>query len=628
MKQTPKSQVKPHIRTRTAVTARPNQRRYRTLITHALAESDRKYKLITDSSPSAILAYDLRGRLLYANPAVEDLTGYSVNELEQLNFINWFHPDDQARMLSIWDKAFEGGKFVEEFRLVTKDNQIKWCSSVGDPLCDENGKPIGVLERARDITERKRAEFALRASQANLTALIENMHGKIWSVDTNYRLIIGNSVFRRAMAAVLGRAIETGESALVDVFEPAFSTQWKSYYDRALSGERFSLVLETQRSAMAEYTEYSFNPILGVDGQVVGATIFGNDISERKRADQALFRNEQQYRLLFQHSPIGILHYDTDLQITDCNDRFSAILQTTRARLIGLDMNTLRDQNVLPALRRALTGEEGVYEGFYRATTSTAEIWVSMRTAPLFDENAQVKGGIAIVEDVTARHHTEEQVRAALREKEVLLKEIHHRVKNNLNVVCGLLNLQTNLASDALHAPLEESQKRIHAMALIHEKLYQSSDLARVNIGEYIGDLVDHLHVAYARANSPQVNIEVDDVRLDLDTAMACGMIVNELATNAFKYAFPPGVTSHARAAPQEIRVALKHTDHRITFTISDNGIGLPPSLDWRHAQSLGLQLAHMFTEQLGGALELDTTAGTRWTITFAMPHAEQEGTR
>ncbi|CAG0947942.1 partial Sensor histidine kinase TmoS, partial [Anaerolineae bacterium] len=154
MKQTPKIRSKPQTHARAAASPRPNQRRYRALITRALAESDRTYKFITESSPSAILAYDLRGRLLYANPAVQDLTGYTVNDLWESNFINWFHPDDQARMLSVWDNTFEGAKFVEEFRLITKTHQVKWCSSVGGPLCDENGKQIGILERARDITER------------------------------------------------------------------------------------------------------------------------------------------------------------------------------------------------------------------------------------------------------------------------------------------------------------------------------------------------------------------------------------------------------------------------------------------------------------------------------------------
>lgn len=128
--------------------------------------------------------------------------------------------------------------------------------------------------------------------------------------------------------------------------------------------------------------------------------------------------SEEHYRLLFQQSPLGIFHYDTNLIITDCNDRFADILQSSRERLVGLDMKTLKDQSVLPAIKVALAGDDGAYEGFYRATTSPAEIWISMRTAPLFDNKGAIRGGVGLVEDITYRKLTEKEINEKVKELE------------------------------------------------------------------------------------------------------------------------------------------------------------------------------------------------------------------
>lgn len=129
-------------------------------------------------------------------------------------------------------------------------------------------------------------------------------------------------------------------------------------------------------------------------------------------------KSEGHYRLLFKQSPLGIFHYDANLLITDCNDRFADILQSSRERLVGLDMKTLKDQSVLPAIRVAIAGEEGAYEGFYRATTSPAEIWISMRTAPLFDNKGDIKGGVGLVEDISYRKLTEKEINEKVKELE------------------------------------------------------------------------------------------------------------------------------------------------------------------------------------------------------------------
>ncbi len=152
------------------------------------------------------------------------------------------------------------------------------------------------------------------------------------------------------------------------------------------------------------------SPIKNAEGKVIAAIEMVEDITERLRVEQEHQESEERYRLLFHRSPVGIFNYDRELRITECNDRFIDILQSTREKLIGLDMKTLHDQSVLPAIKMAIDGKEGVYEGYYHATTSAAEIWVSMRTAPLFDQQGHIKSGVGIVEDITERKKIEERI--------------------------------------------------------------------------------------------------------------------------------------------------------------------------------------------------------------------------
>jgi two-component sensor histidine kinase/CBS domain-containing protein len=219
--------------------------------------------------------------------------------------------------------------------------------------------------------------------------------------------------------------------------------------------------------------------------------------------------------------------------------------------------------------------------------------------------------------ELNERQRTEEQLKLSLKEKEALLKEIHHRVKNNLQVISSVLRLQSDYIKDERVLDLfKDSQNRIRSMALIHEKLHQSSNLLKINFEDYLRDLADNLLRSYAaNAQAAALRTEAAEVWLNIDTAIPCGLIINELVSNALKHAFP------TPASNNEIRVEMVPTaDDRLTLTVQDNGIGFPPDLDFRNTDSLGLELVCVFTEQLEGTIELDRTvrAGTTFTITFS----------
>jgi two-component sensor histidine kinase len=206
---------------------------------------------------------------------------------------------------------------------------------------------------------------------------------------------------------------------------------------------------------------------------------------------------------------------------------------------------------------------------------------------------------------------------ASLKEKEVLLREIHHRVKNNMQIMSSLLKLQSrNVKDEQQIEVLKESQNRIKAMALIHEKLYRSKDLANIDFNDYIKNLVNDLFLSYKVSSSRiSLKMNIENISLGIDTAIPCGLIVNELVSNSLKYAFPEGKDG-------EIKISLRRfadlKSDMFELIVSDNGAGLPKDLDIRNTESLGFRLITNLTEnQLQGKLELNRSEGTKFQIKF-----------
>jgi len=193
----------------------------------------------------------------------------------------------------------------------------------------------------------------------------------------------------------------------------------------------------------------------------------------------------------------------------------------------------------------------------------------------------------------------------------VLLKEIHHRVKNNMQVIYSLLNLQANrIADTTIRAMFEDARNRVNSMALIHEKLYQSKDLAHIDFQEYLQGLVSGIARTYNR-HDVVLSVDMEPLALDVNVGIPCGLIVNELVSNCLKYAFPEG-----RKGAITVGVR-KNSEGSYVLTVADNGIGVPETVDFRNTPSLGLQLVNILTGQIRGTIELSHAAGSTFSITF-----------
>ena len=270
----------------------------------------------------------------------------------------------------------------------------------------------------------------------------------------------------------------------------------------------------------------------------------------------------------------------------------------------------------LAANMRCIEDGQDLLEVEYRMRARDGEWrWIYAR-GKCVERDAQGRGTrlVGTHVDMTERRTTEEQLKRNLVEKEVLLREVHHRVKNNLNIISSLLNLQSSMIrspADAMSA-FGNSRDRIMAMSLVHEKLYQSTNYAQVNMQEYVGTLVSQLLVVYGQGRSVRLVFDASNVLLDVNTSIPCGLIMNELITNAFKYAFPDNREG-------TITLAMRKSASRdVELDISDDGVGMPADVALERADSLGLTLVRMLVEQLDGSIFVTREHGTSFHIQFS----------
>ena len=346
-----------------------------------------------------------------------------------------------------------------------------------------------------------------------------------------------------------------------------------------------------------------------------------DEINERKQAEEALRKEKDRAQRYLDIAGVMLVAMNTDGEITLINRKGCEILGYDEGEIIGKNwfQNFLPErirEEVIPLSKKLLSGEIEVAEYYENPilTRRGHEKLIAWHNSVLRDDGGVIIGHLSSGEDITERKQAEEQIKASLEEKEVLLREIHHRVKNNMQVISSLLRLQSDTIKDQQYADMfQESQERIKSMALIHEKLYRSGDLARVDFNEYIKSLMNGLFRSHGiDPGRITTKLKIEDVSLGLDQAIPCGLIINELVSNSLKYAFPEDRNG-------EISVTLRsNSNGEIELRVSDDGIEMPEDLDIRNIDSLGLELVTILAEdQLEGKIDLHRTGGTTFRILF-----------
>jgi PAS domain S-box-containing protein len=341
-----------------------------------------------------------------------------------------------------------------------------------------------------------------------------------------------------------------------------------------------------------------------------------NELLERQRVEQELRQSEAKLQAILDNAPAAIYLKDLQHRHLMVNRYFLDVFQFTSEQCIGKTNAEFFPQNI--AQEAEAHDQEVLHAGKPCRYEEEILLGDGIHTYysvkfPLFDASGKPYALCGISTDISDRKQAEEQIKASLKEKEVLLKEIHHRVKNNLQIVSSLLQMQSRRTKNQQASlVLQDSQNRIASIALIHEKLYRSEDLANIDFAQYIPDLITHLFESYnVRSDTVTLSIKVEQILLEIETAIPCGLIINELVSNSLKYAFPG-------QRKGEIQVQFNpHTDDTIILIVRDNGIGIPEEFDLKTTQSLGLTLVQALVEQLEGMIELDRSRGTEVRIIF-----------
>ncbi len=378
------------------------------------------------------------------------------------------------------------------------------------------------------------------------------------------------------------------------------SVPWKPYYDL------------TRGQLYDSYWGFGGAWLTGIVGLWFTQRRIQISIFLRKQAEEELQESEERYRQLFESNKSVMLLIDPERgSILDANPASSSFYGWTREELKQKrisDINTLIPEEIAAEMESAKKEDRSHFHFMHRRSDG------SIRNVEVYSGPIKVKGRtllFSIIHDITERRQAEDLIQRSLKEKEVMLKEIHHRVKNNMQVIYSLLNLQSKTITDqTVRAMFEESQDRVHSMALIHEKLYRSADLAHIDFKEYLKSLVTSIAKTYERPDII-LSVEMEPLALDVNVGIPCGLIVNELVSNCLKYAFPAG-----RKGTVTLGIKRNSEGNNI-LTVADNGIGFPENIDFRNTASLGLQLVNVLTGQIHGTIELLKEEGTTFRITF-----------
>ncbi|MBD2446168.1 PAS domain-containing protein [Nostoc sp. FACHB-152] len=609
----------------TDITARKRAEAEQQRIEAALAKSEEQLRLTLEFNHIGLWDWDIATDELIWNDNHFLLLGLNP-EISKANYPLWrngVHPEDIGQVEQAISQALKNHTNYEaEYRVIYPNGEIHWLAAKGQAIYNPADQPIRMLGIVIDISEqqaalqeRKRAEQALQEKEHFLRSIYDSVGQSIFVVD-----VVDNDFYCVSVnythQELIGLHIdELQDTTPEQVFPPAVAKVVRQHYQDCVTAGK-TITYEECLPFKGQETWWitSLTPLKDENShiyRIVGSSL---NITAQKRAQkmlelQAVITRNMAEGICLVRVVDGIFVYT--------NPKFEQMFGYEPGELIGRHVSIVnyRDENTTPdevtqrITHTILQHSEATYE-IHNVKKDGTGFWCQA-TASVFEHPEYGTVLVAVQQDITEHKLAEEQIKTSLKEKEVLLKEIHHRVKNNLGIVSSLLQMQCRRTQDPqATAILRDSQNRIASIALVHEKLYRSADLANIDFAQYIPDLTTHLFDSYnVSSNFIKLNIQVDNTSLDIETAIPCGLIINELVSNALKYAFPDNRTG-------EIQVSLSQQNKcDVILIIRDNGIGLPADFDTKKIKTLGITLVQGLVKQLRGTLEINSHQGTEFKI-------------
>lgn len=470
------------------------------------------------------------------------------------------------------------------------------------------------LQLQREIVERKKTQNKLATTQKFNKSIIESSLDMIVATDIDNRINEFNAAAHRSFGYTRDEVIGKHISMLY-----ADAEEYKEVQEILLKESVCSREIVNKRKDGSLFISFlSASSLKDEEGKVFGAMGVSRDITAAKKAEEELKLSEERHRAVYDQAYIGIARIGRVGRFLLVNQRLCDIFGYTSEELYKKAFYELTHPS---EVGESLKKWDALLSGEIKNFTSEqiylhkngSQIYANLTVSLVRDTQNSPNYYVAVFEDITVRKQQEKELQESLKEKEVLLKEVHHRVKNNMQVISSILNLQSSYLKDvAAIEMLKESQDRIKSMSFIHESLYQGKNLSHVKFSEYVRNLVSNLFHTYGiNQGGLKLNFDLDEVFLNLDTSIPCGLIINELISNALKYAFVEG-------KPGNLSVSLKKLNKgKLKLVISDDGKGFPKNIDWKNTESLGLQLVTTLAGQIKGEIEMETKKGTTFTIVF-----------
>jgi len=578
----------------------------------ALQENEERMKAIIEGTPHLFFyTQDAEANNTYVSPTVEYITGHKTDIW--LKRKDWFITDAAMNQIAKdMTHAHLRGEFTEEPVLL----EVRHAG--GHPILLEayeypitnNGRVVGLQGVAHDITQRKQAEEAFLRGKAFLDQLVESAPEAIVLAENNGQILRVNSEFEK----MFGYSAKEAVGRLIDdlVVPPKYRLEATDVTQTVAQGEKFSLeTVRWRKDGALLHVSLVGSPIL-ISGEQVAAYGIYRDISDRKRAEASLKQALNWQQTIFEGSRDAIFISDQDSRFVAVNNAACDLTGYSREQLLKMRIPDIHDLPDLDAYKmyhqRIFGGEEILSEAkILRSDSAKIDIEFNNRCV-------SIAGKLYMhttARNIDARKQAEAEIQRQLAEKGILLKEVHHRIKNNIASIGGLLSLHMQSATNPeAIAVLQEAIGRVNSMRILYDKLLLSEDYKDISVKNYVESLIDSVVSLFPDMAKVALEKQIADFQLDSKRLFPLGIIINELLTNIMKYAF---VNRDAGL----VKISLTNVDNRVTLTIQDNGIGLPAGFDINEPEGFGLMLVKMLSQQLGGSFSIEKQAGTRCKIEF-----------
>jgi PAS domain S-box-containing protein len=571
-----------------------------------------------DSSLDMIIASDTNYIITLVNKAATTKFGYTKEELigKNLSLI----VQSSNLHLEVQKTIIKNNKFIGEVDNISKDGEKFKSYLSATTTVNDKGKITGFMGISRDLSEINEIQNIITTQSSVIESLFQNESNIfIWNLNKELELISFNKGIYQFFNKI-GIKLDSGSKFLDQIKDSIDIENYKLEFINALKGEKSNFILNIiDENGENYWADIHLTPVVLPDGKIQDIMCLGTNITEQINKNIIIENSEKNVKAILNAIPDLMLNISKDgtvLNFTTHTDNQKKIIAKFIPKdgiIVGKKIEDILvgESNfackVLEFINESIDTENVVSHQFSHVF-GDEHLYFENRYSKINNNEA-----IVVVRDTTLEIENENDLKDSLKEKEVLLKEVHHRVKNNLQIINSILNLQSSYIEDEKTLEIiHESQNRIRSMSYIHESLYQTSNFSSINFKEYIENLLSNLVYSYQIGTKIKIDREIENIDLSLDQAIPCGLILNELITNALKYAYTVDEEG-------EVYISIRKNENKIEVIVQDFGIGLPKNFDIETADSLGLSLVHTLTEQIDGELTIKSNGGTKILIIFEM---------